>query len=83
WLKEDIDILVKRLSRSRHRPMLRGVDMRKKLEQLLEMRAPVYAEADITIVTGGQTPQNSARLIKTELDRHAAARSKGNGSVHS
>jgi hypothetical protein len=35
----------------------------------MEDRYPIYAEADITVVTDRQTPQDMARLIKIELDR--------------
>ncbi len=78
WLKADIHTLVKRLSRGKGRPMLENADIGKKLEQLLEARTPAYAEADITIVTDGQTPQNTVRLIEMELERYADCRSKGN-----
>ncbi len=77
WLKADIETLVKRLSRGKGRPMLKNTDIGKRIEELLEKRAPAYAEADITIVTDGQTPQNIVRLIETELERHADSRSKG------
>ncbi len=77
WLHADIDVLVERLSRNKRRPLLQGVDIRRKLEQLLAARAPLYAQADISIVTDDQTPQNSARLIKAELALWAA-REKGN-----
>lgn len=70
WLKTDINILVERLSRNNNRPILRGGDIRTKLQQLIDVRYPIYAEADITVVTDGQTPQDTARLIKTEIDRH-------------
>lgn len=70
WLKANIDTLVKHVSRSANRPLLQGGgDLRGKLQRLMEARYPVYAEADITVVTDGQTPQDTARAIKTEIDR--------------
>ena len=69
WLKADLDTLVKRVSRGNNRPILQGGDIRDKLQQLIEVRYPVYAEADITVVTDDQTPQDTARLVKTEIDR--------------
>jgi shikimate kinase len=69
WLKADLHDLVQRVSRNKKRPLLKGGNVEGKLRELMEVRYPVYAEADITVVTGGQTPQHMARLIKTEIDR--------------
>ena len=69
WLEAGIDTLVKRVSRGSSRPILQGGDVRDKLQQLIAARSPVYAEADITVVTDDQTPQDTARLVKTEIDR--------------
>ena len=69
WLKINIDTLVERTSRNSNRPLLQGGDIRNKLQQLMDVRYPIYAEADITVVTDGQTPQDAARLIKKEIDR--------------
>jgi len=69
WLKANIDTLVKRTSRTTHRPLLQVADPAAKLLQLMEARYPLYAEADITVVSDNQTPQDMARLIKTELDK--------------
>lgn len=49
WLKADIDTLLDRVSRRRNRPLLEGRDKREVLQELMEIRHPVYAEADITI----------------------------------
>lgn len=72
WLKADLDTLVKRTSRTNHRPLLQGVDAAERLQQLMEVRYPLYAEADITVVTDHQTPQDMAQTIKTEIEKRAA-----------
>lgn len=69
WLKADIHTLVERTSRTDHRPLLRGVDPVKKLTELMELRYPVYAEADITVVTDNQSPKEMAILIKKEIEK--------------
>jgi shikimate kinase len=69
WLKVSIDTLVERTSRSGNRPILQGGDIKDKLQQLMDVRYPIYAEADITVVTDSQTPQDTALQIKTEIDR--------------
>jgi len=81
WLKVNIDTLVERTSRTNNRPILRGGDIRVKLQELMDVRYPVYAEADITVVTDDQTPQDTARLVKTEIDRFLQ-RNKGDNSAH-
>jgi len=58
WLKADLDVLVKRTARRTDRPLLAQGDPRTKLAQLLEQRAPIYAEADL-IVDSGRGPINA------------------------
>jgi shikimate kinase len=67
WLKANLDTLVERTSRTSHRPLLQNTNAAERLQELMGMRYPVYAEADITIVTDDQTPQNTARLILQQL----------------
>jgi shikimate kinase len=69
WLKASIDTLVKRTSRNNRRPLLQVNNPADRLQQLMNDRYPIYAEADITVVTDHQTPQDMARLIKNEIDR--------------
>lgn len=52
WLKAELDVLVKRCSRRGNRPLLAGGDMRGVLSRLMDERYPVYADADITVLTG-------------------------------
>lgn len=49
WIKAPIEVLMNRVSRRGNRPLLRTADPRGTLERLLLERAPVYAEADITV----------------------------------
>lgn len=68
WLKADLATLTERVSRTDHRPLLRGVDPEAKLRELMEARYPLYAEADITVVTENQTPQDMAKKIRREIE---------------
>jgi shikimate kinase len=80
WLKPNINVLVERNKRNNKRPMLQNTtDVETRLRELMDMRYPVYAEADITIITDGQTPHDTARLIQMEIDRHISR--KGNAAV--
>jgi shikimate kinase len=49
WLKADFDILLKRVSKRNDRPLLRNEDPGDVLKRLIEVRYPVYAQADITV----------------------------------
>lgn len=59
WLKAPLDVLMKRVARRDDRPLLKEDDPRAVMQRLIEVRYPVYAEADITIETG-VGPHNSA-----------------------
>ena len=52
WLKADLDVLVRRVSRKDSRPLLSGKDPLAVLTELAEKRYPVYAQADVTVETG-------------------------------
>ena len=52
WLKADLDVLVRRVSRKDSRPLLSGKDPLAVLTELAEKRYPVYAQADIMVETG-------------------------------
>ena len=59
WLKADLDVLVRRVGRKNTRPLLVGKDPRVVLQELMDKRYAVYAEADITIMTDDR-PANAA-----------------------
>lgn len=51
WLKADLDVLWDRVSRRETRPLLKTENPKATLEALLEKRYPVYAEAEITVMS--------------------------------
>jgi shikimate kinase len=51
WLKAEADILFERVSRRSNRPLLKTANPRATLEKLIEERYPIYAEADITVLS--------------------------------
>jgi shikimate kinase len=51
WLKADIDVLSKRLRRRNDRPLLQTEDPVATLTGLLQVRDPVYADADVTVIS--------------------------------
>lgn len=56
WLKADLDTLSQRTKGRTHRPLLNGSEPRDVLARLIELRYPVYAQADITVETGHDNP---------------------------
>ncbi|ODT82115.1 MAG: shikimate kinase [Pelagibacterium sp. SCN 64-44] len=51
WLKADFHVLFERVSRRSNRPLLKTADPRATLKKLIEDRYPIYAEADVTVMS--------------------------------
>ena len=51
WLRADLDVLWERVRKRDSRPLLRTADPKKTLETLMKSRYPIYAEADLTVVS--------------------------------
>ncbi len=49
WLKADLEVLLKRVAKRGGRPLLENRDPAEVLQNLIDQRYPVYAEADITV----------------------------------
>ena len=51
WLKADLDVLWERVNKRDTRPLLKTENPRQTLENLMNARYPVYAEADLTVLS--------------------------------
>jgi shikimate kinase len=51
WLKADLELLLRRVKRRSDRPLLKTGDPAETLRRLMAERDPVYAEADVTILS--------------------------------
>lgn len=51
WLKADLDVLWNRVSRREGRPLLKTTDPKQTLRTLMDQRYPIYAEADLTVMS--------------------------------
>lgn len=72
WLKADLELLARRISRKDTRPLVRGKDPLEVLQSLAEVRYPIYGQADILVETG-DTPHNEAvEGILAALTKHLA-----------
>lgn len=51
WLKADIDTLMDRVAKKQNRPLLKNADPRAVMARLMDERYPIYAQADVTVLT--------------------------------
>ncbi len=70
WLKAEFDVLMKRVKRraTADRPMLQG-DPAQRIRHLMTERYPVYAEADVTVMSRDVSHEVIVTEIVTELAR--------------
>jgi shikimate kinase len=77
WLKADLEVLTRRLRRRNDRPLLKTEDPVATLANLLQLRDPIYATADVTVlsrdVTHDVIVDEIVAAVGTRLD--AAAQS--------
>ncbi len=77
WLRADVDVLLERTAHSGRRPLLQTDDPRAVLQRLVDMRYPVYAQADITVDSGAQSPQDMAKhlvdILRAHIEKEAQA----------
>lgn len=63
WLKADLDTLMARVIKKQNRPLLKNADPRGVMQALMDARYPVYAEADLTIVSRDEPRETIAREV--------------------
>lgn len=71
WLRADIEMLLKRVSRRDNRPLLKEGDKRATLERLMSEREPAYAEADIIVDSSDGPHELTMQTLLAALERHA------------
>ena len=73
YLATSIDQQIERTRHGRHRPLLKDTDPQRKLHELMERRAALYAQiADLTVSTDGRRVQLVADEIQHALRRAQA-----------
>lgn len=70
WLKAEFDVLMKRVRRRSDRPLLRTEDPGAVLRRLMEERYPVYAEADLTVISREATHEEIVEEVLAALAAH-------------
>lgn len=74
WLKADLDVLMERVSRKQNRPLLKNADPRGTMQKLIDDRYPVYAEADVTVLSRDEKKDIIAGELVHALGEHLKAR---------
>ena len=70
WLRADLDLMLRRVSRRNDRPLLQVADPRAKLQELIDLRYPAYAEADITVDSVDGPPDVTLERVMGALAAH-------------
>ena len=69
WLKAGAEVISSRTEGRTHRPLVPALDNRKIIENLVQERYPVYAEADLAIESFAERPQKTVVRVLQELER--------------
>ncbi len=80
WLRADLDLLLRRVSRRKNRPLLRNENPRQTLEKLMEERYPVYAEADIVVDSGDRPPGTIVDTVIESIETFLGAGAGSGGA---
>lgn len=70
WLKADFDVLMRRIKRRNDRPLLKTDDPGTKLQELIDLRYPTYALADLTVQSRDVLHEKIVDEIIGALARH-------------
>ena len=70
WLKADLDVLMKRVKRRGDRPLLKADDPQAVLKRLMDERYPVYAEAELTVLSREATHEDVVEDVIRALAAH-------------
>jgi shikimate kinase len=77
WLRAELEQLLKRVGRRNDRPLLKNVDQRTKLAELMDIRYPVYAEADMTVDSADGPPEMTMDRVLDALDTYLHPQQSG------
>ncbi len=73
WIKADFELLFQRVQRRSNRPLLKTANPRQTLEELITVRYPIYAEADVTVQSRDVPQDQVASEVIDALVAHFGA----------
>ncbi|HEY0424301.1 MAG TPA: 3-dehydroquinate synthase [Rhodopila sp.] len=74
WLRCTLPTLVRRVATRDNRPLLTGRDREETLRELMEIRYPIYAEADVIVDCGDEPPDHTTTSVMNALQEWKPAR---------
>ncbi|MGH6933263.1 MAG: shikimate kinase [Dongiaceae bacterium] len=74
WLRASLDLMLRRVSRRADRPLLQVADPRAKLQELIDLRYPIYGEADIVVDSVDGPPEATLEKVVAALTDYLANR---------
>lgn len=72
WLRADLDVLMRRVERRDDRPLLKGDDPRAVMRRLMDLRYPIYAQADLIVDSSPGPHAASVAAVLRALHAHTA-----------
>ncbi len=69
WLRADFDVLMRRVRKRSNRPLLQTADPEATMRRMLAEREPVYAQADITLISRDDPHEVVVEDALVSLDR--------------
>ncbi|MCJ2034170.1 shikimate kinase [Methylobacterium sp. J-068] len=70
WLKAELDVLMRRVRKRGGRPLLQTEDPEETLRQLMEVRHPVYAGADVEVISRDVSHDRVVQDVMEALDAY-------------
>jgi shikimate kinase/3-dehydroquinate synthase len=74
WLRCSLATLLRRTAGRSHRPLLQQGNPERVLADLMAQRHPIYAEADIVVQCGEDSPEATTSRVLESLQRHTPPR---------
>lgn len=79
WLRADLDVLMRRVRKRSNRPLLQNPDPEGTMRKLMDLRYPVYANADLTVESHEVPHDRVVAEIMTALGSWLDAREGADG----
>ncbi|WP_316862960.1 shikimate kinase [uncultured Cohaesibacter sp.] len=76
WLKAEFNVLMARVRRRSHRPLLKDPDPEGVMRRLIDQRYPVYAEADVTVMSLDAPHEQIVTSVIDAIEHHLAQADK-------
>ena len=74
WMRAPLPVLLRRVAGRTNRPLLNNGDPAEVLRRLMAQRHPVYAEADLVVDCGDDSPEHTTSLVLNALAEWQPAR---------